>query len=125
MRFAHAASSVLIAGLCLTGCSPKAHTTSGGSAGHRPQPGPSAPGASGGSSGQAIAVGAGPQKQYTVQQQPPAGSCHYRYEQGEPLEDPKCTPGAISPAVTQANLTSTICRKGGYTGGIRPPASIT
>ncbi|MEH0573220.1 MULTISPECIES: hypothetical protein [Streptomyces] len=24
---------------------------------------------------------------------------------GEPLEDPRCTPGAISPAVTQANLT--------------------
>jgi hypothetical protein len=36
-----------------------------------------------------------------------------------------CTPGAISPAVTQANLASTICRKGGYTGGIRPSASVT
>ncbi|WP_394816013.1 hypothetical protein [Streptomyces gibsoniae] len=76
-------------------------------------------------SGGAIAVGAGPQKHYTVQQQPPAGSCHYRYEKGEPLEDPKCTPGAISPAVTQVNLKSTICRKGGYTKDIRPPASIT
>ncbi|MFJ8364491.1 hypothetical protein [Streptomyces sp. NPDC093984] len=29
-------------------------------------------------------------------------------------------PGATSPAVTQANLKSTICRKGGYTGGVRP-----
>ncbi|MER6274399.1 hypothetical protein [Streptomyces sp900105755] len=72
-----------------------------------------------------IAVGAGPQKKYTVQQQPAAGSCHYRYEKGEPLEDPACTPGAISPAVTQANLRTTICRKGGYTSGIRPSAYIT
>ena len=70
--------------------------------------------------GRAIAVGAAPQKHYTVQQQPAAGSCHYRYEHGEPLEDPTCTPGAISPAVTQANLASTIRRKGGYTSGIRP-----
>ncbi|WP_406470227.1 hypothetical protein [Streptomyces sp. NBC_01615] len=60
-----------------------------------------------------------------MQQQPPAGSCHYRYELGEPLEDLACTPGAISPAVTQANLMSTICRKGGYTSGIRPSTSIT
>jgi hypothetical protein len=60
-----------------------------------------------------------------VQRQPAAGSCHYRYEQGEPLEDPKCTPGAISPAVTQANLKSTICRRGGYTSGIRPSTSVT
>jgi hypothetical protein len=81
--------------------------------------------AAGGLSGRTIAVGAGPQKTYTVQQQPPAGSCHYRYEKREPLEDPACTPGAISPAVTQANLTSTICRKGGYTKGIRPPVSVT
>ncbi|MGW5259198.1 hypothetical protein ACWERW_41170 [Streptomyces sp. NPDC004012] len=72
-----------------------------------------------------IPVGAGPQRTYTVQQQPPAGSCHYRYEHGEPLEDLTCTPGAISPAVTQANLATTICRKGGYTKNIRPPEAIT
>ncbi|MGV4987842.1 hypothetical protein ACVB8X_33245 [Streptomyces sp. NRAIS4] len=60
-----------------------------------------------------------------MQQQPPAGSCHYRHEKGEPLEDPKCTPGAISPTVTQANLKSTICAKGGSTKGVRPPASVT
>ncbi|MGW3201206.1 hypothetical protein ACWDBD_43000 [Streptomyces sp. NPDC001118] len=70
-------------------------------------------------------MGAGPQSKYTVQQQPPAGSCHYRYENGEPLQDLKCTPGATSPAVTQANLAQTICRKGGYTKDIRPPAAIT
>jgi len=70
-------------------------------------------------------VGEGPQKKYSVRQQPAAGSCHYRYEHGEPLEDRTCNPGAVSPAVTQANLATTICRKGGYTGGIRPPASVT
>ncbi|MGW4568760.1 hypothetical protein ACWEN3_42605 [Streptomyces sp. NPDC004561] len=70
-------------------------------------------------------MGAGPQKSYTVQQQPAAGSCHYRYEHGEPLEDHTCTPGAISPAVTQANLKSTVCRKGGYTSGVRPSAYVT
>ncbi|MEU7060461.1 hypothetical protein [Streptomyces sp. NPDC046197] len=75
---------------------------------------------------QTIPVGAGPQKKYTVQQQPPAGSCHYRKTaSGEPLPDLKCTPGATSPAVTQANLKTTICRPGGYTKGIRPPVSIT
>ncbi|WP_344399985.1 hypothetical protein [Streptomyces longisporus] len=45
-----------------------------------------------------------------MQQQMAVGSCHYRYEHGESLEDPKCTPGVISPAVTQANLKSVICR---------------
>lgn len=70
-------------------------------------------------------MGAGPLEHYKVQPQPPAGSCHYRYEKGEPLEDPACTPGAISPAVTQANIGTTICRKGGYTSGIRPPESVT
>jgi hypothetical protein len=70
-------------------------------------------------------VGPGPQEHYTVQAQPAPGSCHYRYEHGEPLEDPACTPGAISPAVTQTNIATTICRKGGYTGSIRPPESVT
>jgi hypothetical protein len=115
------ASSVLLAGVFVTGCS---STSLGG-----PAPSTSASaagtGAPGGSPGRSIAVGAGPQKSYTVQQQPPAGSCHYRAEKGEPLEDPVCTPGAVSPAVTQANLKSTICRKGGYTAGIRPPVSVT
>ncbi len=81
----------------------------------------------GGSSGprSAIAVGAGPQAHYTIAQQPPPGSCHYRYDHGQPLPDPHCTPGALSPAVTQANLTTTICAKGGYTGGVRPSSYVT
>lgn len=40
------------------------------------------------------------------------------------LPDPSCTPGAIDPAVTQANIGSTICRAG-YTDTVRPPESQT
>lgn len=73
-----------------------------------------------------IPAGPGPQKKYTVQAQPPAGLCHYRYTADkQPLPDPKCTPGALNPDVTQKTLKSTICRPSGYTKGIRPPASIT
>lgn len=38
---------------------------------------------------------------------------------------PARAPGAINPAVTQANLDETICRPGGYTRSIRPPLSYT
>jgi hypothetical protein len=72
-----------------------------------------------------IPTGPGPQHTYTVQPQPAAGSCHYRHEGGQPLPDHSCTPGAVSPDVTQATITTTICRKGGYTSGIRPPVGIT
>ncbi|MET8291736.1 hypothetical protein ABZV80_42280 [Streptomyces sp. NPDC005132] len=119
-----AASSVLFAAVFLAGCSPAATGGSVASPAGTSATGPSGTDARGGPQG-AIAVGAGPQTTYTVQKQPPAGSCHFRYEKGEPLEDPACTPGAVSPAVTQANLKSTICRKGGYTSGIRPSTSVT
>ena len=118
-----AASTVVLACLLLASCKSGSLGTSTSSESRRPVAGASGTGAAG--AGQAIAVGAGPQKHYTVQQQPAAGSCHFRYEHGEPLEDPKCTPGAISPAVTGANLKSTICRKGGYTSGVRPSAYVT
>ena len=78
-----------------------------------------------GAAGRAIAVGAGPQRTYAVRQQSVVGSCHYRCLKGEPLEDPKCTPGAVSQAVTQANLKSTIRRTNGCTSGIRPSTSVT
>ena len=53
------------------------------------------------------------------------GQCHVRTASGgEPLPDPACTPGAIDPAVTQANIARTICRPG-YTATVRPPASDT
>jgi hypothetical protein len=122
-----AMSIVVLSCLLLAGC--KSASLGGSSpSGNAGSPG-AASGASGaggaGGAGRAIAVGAGPQEKYTVQQQPAAGSCRYRYEKGEPLEDPACTPGAVSPAVTQANLASTICRKGGYTSGVRPSAYVT
>ncbi len=41
------------------------------------------------------------------------------------LPDPRRTPGAINPAVTQYNLRQTICRPGGYTRSIRPPEDYT
>ncbi|MCX5055054.1 hypothetical protein [Streptomyces sp. NBC_00474] len=119
-----AASTVVLACLLLTSCKSVSLGTSTSSESRSPAAGASGPAAPAGA-GRAIAVGAGPQKHYTVQQQPAAGSCHFRYKNGEPLEDPKCTPGAISPAVTQANLKSTICRKGGYTSAIRPSAYVT
>ncbi len=76
--------------------------------------------------GVAIQVGPGPMATYTVQPQPAPGSCHYTFSGPYPLPDPNCTPGAISPAVTQANIDTTICVSG-YTEmpGLRPPDSIT
>ncbi len=71
-----------------------------------------------------LAVGPGPTN-YTAQSQPGPGTCHYRTaNNGQTLPDPNCTPGAISPKVTQDTLATTICRTG-YTKSIRPPASIT
>jgi len=72
-----------------------------------------------------IAVGVGPLSTYTIQAQPAAGSCHYRWATGaKPLPDVHCTPGVKNPAVTQATLSSTICLSG-YTDTIRPPTNIT
>jgi hypothetical protein len=42
----------------------------------------------------------------------------------ETLPDPKCTPGAADPAVTQSNIDSTICVSG-YASSVRPPVSVT
>jgi hypothetical protein len=71
-----------------------------------------------------VPVGPGP-TDYTEQPQPAPGTCHYRTAaNGETLPDPNCTPGAISPKVTDATLADTIC-KTGYTKSIGPPASIT
>jgi len=72
-----------------------------------------------------IPYGPGPRSHYTVQAQPAAGRCHYRSTPAhQPLPDPSCTPGALNPKVTQATITSTICRSG-YTSQIRPPESVT
>jgi hypothetical protein len=47
-------------------------------------------------------------------------SCRYNGA----LPDPACTPGAVDPAVTQANIETTICVRG-YTARVRPPTTYT
>jgi hypothetical protein len=75
-------------------------------------------------SGPGPVTGQGP-GHYTVQRFPAPGTCHVRMRSaGNPLPDAHCTPGATNPAVSQANLASTICRAG-YTTSIRPGTSIT
>jgi hypothetical protein len=61
---------------------------------------------------------------HVVQRQPPPGSCHARGSGLFSLPDPRCTPGAIDPAVTQIDIATTICRTG-YTETVRPPESVT
>jgi len=60
----------------------------------------------------------------TVQQQPPAGSCLARGTGLWALQDVRCTPGALNPAVTQATIHRTICVSG-YTKTIRPSYAVT
>jgi len=48
-------------------------------------------------------------------------SCHAL---SGPRPDPACTPGAIDPAVTQADIKTTICASG-YTAKVRPSSSAT
>lgn len=59
-----------------------------------------------------------------VAPQPAPGSCHARGSGLYSLPDPRCTPGAVNPAVTQSDIQRTICVPG-YTKTIRPPESIT
>ena len=57
---------------------------------------------------------------------PAAGTCHMRASAtGDPMPDPACTPGAIDPTISEANLGSTLCRQGGYTSVIRPPDTLS
>lgn len=48
-------------------------------------------------------------------------TCHF---QPGPRPDPQCTPGSFDPAVTQANIQTTICRSG-YTATVRPSVDQT
>jgi hypothetical protein len=59
-----------------------------------------------------------------VQRQPPAGSCRPIGSGLDQRPDRRCTPGAVNPAVTQATIGSTICRRG-WTATVRPAESIT
>ena len=49
-----------------------------------------------------------------------SAKCHMRGD----LPDPVCTPGSVDPAVTDANVASTICVHG-YTATIRPSSGYT
>lgn len=55
---------------------------------------------------------------------PTSSPCHIRTEYGYVLPDPICTPGAINPEVTAANIGQTICAYG-WTRTVRPPESYT
>jgi len=61
---------------------------------------------------------------HVVQRQPPGGSCRARGAGIYSRPDPRCTPGALNPAVTQATIGSTICHSG-WTSTVRPRESIT
>ncbi|MCP2342775.1 hypothetical protein [Actinomadura rupiterrae] len=54
-----------------------------------------------------------------------AASCHASsLDAATTKPDPDCTPGALNPAVTQANIHRTVC-VAGYTKSIRPPVAYT
>jgi hypothetical protein len=55
---------------------------------------------------------------------PGPDSCKLGSRDGQPLPDPKCTPGAVNPAVRQDTIKDTIC-KAGWTKTVRPPTSKT
>lgn len=60
----------------------------------------------------------------TSQPQPAPGSCHAGASGLYSTPDPRCTPGAANPAVTQSTIHSTICVHG-WTATVRPPESVT
>lgn len=115
-----AAGLALVLAGCATTSHPAAPTATGGQA-------PATTGSStGGGSGPIVANGHGWSAGGLDGTIPARGSCHIRWTaEKEPLPDPNCTPGAVDGAVSAATLTSTICRKGGYTSSVRPPASLT
>src|SRR5947209_6316443 len=59
-----------------------------------------------------------------VQSQPLPGSCHAIGSRLYSRPDPRCTPGALNPRVTQATIRRTICMRG-WTSTVRPPERIT
>lgn len=102
-----------------SGAAPAPDTSSSGSAAPNPDPASSSSAAAMGSVHSPGAVAT------DIDLQP--GQCHTGANDaasGSYLPDPACTPGAIDPAVTQDNISSTICARG-YTATIRPPASVT
>lgn len=69
-----------------------------------------------------LAAGTAPAN--VVQPQPPANSCHAGGSGLFVLPDPRCTPGAIDPAVSQHDIGTTTCTTG-FTARERPPERVT
>jgi hypothetical protein len=105
-----------------------------GVAGGQAQPGASSP-----ASGASAAVGGVPaagsgalagamasevRSRYRIVAQPAPGTCHARGSGPFTRPDPRCTPGASDPRVTEADIGATICHRG-YTRSVRPPESVT
>jgi hypothetical protein len=59
-----------------------------------------------------------------VQPQPAPDTCHALGSGRYSRPDPRCTPGALNPAVTPATIDKTICVEG-WTDTVRPPESVT
>jgi hypothetical protein len=97
-----AALVLLLLAASVVGCSP----------GHGPAPSASARPTSGLPAGDGSAAA------------PAAGTCKLSTQDGQLLPDRACTPGAVNPDVTQANIQDTIC-KSGWTKTVRPPTSVT
>lgn len=113
---ASAATAVIVLLLGVSGCKPEAL------AGRAATPGGASPGNAAGASieprtGGLLAVHDPKQVTYSTR----IGTCHAL---PGPRPDPQCTPGAFDPAVTQANISTTICRSG-YTATVRPPVEQT
>jgi hypothetical protein len=102
-----------IAALVLSGCTAGTAAHSGQTSGSPPEPT-----ATTGTIAYSTASG------QTVQPQPAPGSCHSIGSSRYSRPDPRCTPGALNPAVTQATIGRTICRRG-WTETIRPPERVT
>jgi hypothetical protein len=61
---------------------------------------------------------------HVVQTQPARGSCHAIGTGLYSRPDPRCTPGALNPAVTQNTIGRTICAAG-WAATVRPPENVS
>lgn len=59
-----------------------------------------------------------------LQSQRSPGACHLIGTGRFSRPDPRCTPGALNPNVTQATIAETICRRG-WTSTVRPAESVS
>jgi hypothetical protein len=105
-----ASASLLISALLSTGCA--ALSGAHGTLQPRDASSTGAPATGSSGAGHLVAVHDPGTVTYSITET----TCHL--ESG-PRPDPACTPGSFDPAVTQADLASTICTSG-YTAKVRP-----